>query len=290
MNTHKHRYLKKQGLNPKESYSIDDLVKISGVKKSILQQVFNRGVGAWKNNPQSVRSRINPNKKGVPKSQRMSKEQWGMARVYSFLNDGKTAKTADKDLKEELQGGGIESKEELTEVKEYALSNTDLQDIIGKTNIFTYPQLENIRSIDELFKKGKNGVETAIMLYLTESNNVGHWIGLIKKGDTVEMFDPYGNKPEKLNKEVGGAMNHKQDPTLLRDKVKESGYKLIYNNKQHQPVSPDINTCGRHAVMRLMFGFLPLDEYNKKIKQIAKDSGITVDDLATGLTHEIIGK
>lgn len=105
MNTHRVKYLKKMGYDPKDSYNIDELSKMSGVSKSILQQVYNRGIGAWKSSPQSVRSKINPTKRGVPKSQRMSKERWAMARIYSFLNNGKTAKTADKDLKE-MSGAG----------------------------------------------------------------------------------------------------------------------------------------------------------------------------------------
>ena len=60
--------------------------KLSGVKKSILQQVFNRGVGAYKTNPGSVRPSVK------------SPEQWAYARVYSFLAGGKTRYTADKDL------------------------------------------------------------------------------------------------------------------------------------------------------------------------------------------------
>jgi hypothetical protein len=128
------------------------------------------------------------------------------------------------------------------------------------------------------------------MLFLTDSHNVGHWIGLIKRGNTIEMFDPYGNKPEKLNKEVGGAMNKYQDPHLLREKVEESGYNLIHNSKQHQPLSQDINTCGRHAVMRVMFAHLPLDKYNAVVSKIAKDSGVSVDDLATALTFDFLGR
>lgn len=52
---------------------------------SKLQKVYNRGVGAWKNNPSSVRSRTNPSRKNVPASQRMSKQQWACARVNSFV-------------------------------------------------------------------------------------------------------------------------------------------------------------------------------------------------------------
>lgn len=53
MTTHRIRYLKKVGLNPKESYGLDDLANISGIKESILQEVFDRGVGAWNWNDNS---------------------------------------------------------------------------------------------------------------------------------------------------------------------------------------------------------------------------------------------
>lgn len=107
-NTHRYRYLKSKGLDPDESYSINDLVKISGIKKSILQEVYNRGVGAWKTNPESVRIKGSFKKdddmKKFPRSKRLSKEQWGIARVYSFLNKGKTFHTADSDLAEKING------------------------------------------------------------------------------------------------------------------------------------------------------------------------------------------
>lgn len=97
--THRIQYLKKVGLDPKESYGLDDLSKVSKVPKSILQDVYNRGIGAHKNFT-SVRLKDftkNPNP-AIPASQRLTKEQWAMARVYSFLNKGTTYKTTDKDL------------------------------------------------------------------------------------------------------------------------------------------------------------------------------------------------
>ena len=53
----------------------------SGIAKGKLLQSYKRGIGAWRTSPQSVRSRTNPSRRGVPKSQRMSKEQWACARV-----------------------------------------------------------------------------------------------------------------------------------------------------------------------------------------------------------------
>ena len=56
------------------------------LSKKILQEVFNRGVGAWKSNPTSVRSQSGAKSpKGFPVGNRMSKDQWAYARVYGFV-------------------------------------------------------------------------------------------------------------------------------------------------------------------------------------------------------------
>ena len=61
-------------------------------------------------------------------------------------------------------------------LKDYSLSDDDFNKILEPdTNIFTYPQLKNVRHIDEIFdRKGR-----AIMLYLTENTHSCHWISLI---------------------------------------------------------------------------------------------------------------
>ena len=59
--------------NKIKSRSIQNLAKYFKIKKSILQEVFNRGVGAYKTNPSSVR-------KGVT-----SAEQWARPRLYKLI-------------------------------------------------------------------------------------------------------------------------------------------------------------------------------------------------------------
>lgn len=102
MATNRIQYLNKMGLDPDDSYSIEELAGISGISKGILQEVFNRAVGAWKTNLPSVRLKVsfkkNPDTTKFPRSARLSAEQWGYARIYSFLNGGKTRHTADLDL------------------------------------------------------------------------------------------------------------------------------------------------------------------------------------------------
>ena len=68
-----------------------DISKLTGIPIKILDQVYYRGVGAYKTNPKSVR----PNVK--------SPEQWAMARVYAFVVKSKTYSTADKDLADKVR-------------------------------------------------------------------------------------------------------------------------------------------------------------------------------------------
>jgi len=84
--THRENILKKYELEDK-GYSLEELSKISSISLETLQEVYNRGIGAYKTNPQSVRMK-GSYKKGVnaPMSKKLSKEQWAMARVYSFLD------------------------------------------------------------------------------------------------------------------------------------------------------------------------------------------------------------
>ena len=99
--TNKDRYNRKYKYDKGTSHSLSEIAKDTGVKRSILQQVYNRGTGAWKNNRASVR-----NVKGVKGGggAKMGKEQWSYARVYRFVMGGKTQSTADKDLWDKHKG------------------------------------------------------------------------------------------------------------------------------------------------------------------------------------------
>ena len=100
--THRENVLRRYGLPLDTSLSLAELSRLTGVRRDILQQVYNRGIGAWKTNISSVRLRKdfskNPDTSRFPRSARLGKEQWAMARVYSFLDRGKTYFTADADL------------------------------------------------------------------------------------------------------------------------------------------------------------------------------------------------
>ena len=84
--THRENVIKNYDLEDK-GHSLEELSEVSSVPLSTLQEVYNRGIGAYKTNPQSVRLK-NSYVKNVKASmkKKLSTEQWAMARVYSFLD------------------------------------------------------------------------------------------------------------------------------------------------------------------------------------------------------------
>lgn len=86
MPTNKEKYNAKYGFPKDTSHSRAAITKTSGVPIRILTEVYKRGVGARKGNPQSVRS-VATGKKNKSSSLRgkMSSAQWSMGRVYSFV-------------------------------------------------------------------------------------------------------------------------------------------------------------------------------------------------------------
>jgi hypothetical protein len=84
--THRESVLRKYGLDDK-GYSLKELSKITKIPLEILQRVYNRGIGAYYTNPTSVRMKGTYKKNVVaPMSKKLSKEQWAVARVYSFID------------------------------------------------------------------------------------------------------------------------------------------------------------------------------------------------------------
>ena len=98
MPTHREQVLRHLGLPMDTHLSVAKLARLIRVPKEALQEVYNRGVGAWKSNPESVRLLSGEKNYSASRAGKMSKEQWAMARVYSFVNRGTTFHTTDADI------------------------------------------------------------------------------------------------------------------------------------------------------------------------------------------------
>jgi hypothetical protein len=62
--------------------TLPEIAKATGISRSILQEVYDRGMAAWRTG----------HRPGA------SQQAWGMARVHSFVMKGKTWRTTDSDL------------------------------------------------------------------------------------------------------------------------------------------------------------------------------------------------
>lgn len=96
--TNRDKFYKKYNLDKSKGTSLDKVSELTGIKRSILDEVMKRGRGAHKNNPQSVRSLSGKKVGGKSLKGKMSAQQWSQARLYSFVMGGKTRQTADRDL------------------------------------------------------------------------------------------------------------------------------------------------------------------------------------------------
>ncbi len=95
--TFRDKFIKKYKLDKTASYNVKDIAKITGIKLKIIQQVYNRGVGAYKTNPTSVRSKDGDKRpSGYSVANRMTKEQWGYGRVFGFVMGNKKQVGKDK--------------------------------------------------------------------------------------------------------------------------------------------------------------------------------------------------
>jgi len=83
LNTYKNKFNKKHGLPKDTSHTIEEISKLSGYELEGLKTIYDKGVGAYHTNPQSVRPQVH------------SPEQWAMARIYASINPKSKASKVD---------------------------------------------------------------------------------------------------------------------------------------------------------------------------------------------------
>jgi len=66
-------FKKNHNISKDKSLSLQEISKLSKMPLKALQEVYNKGIGAYHTNPSSVRPMVK------------SPEQWAYARVYSFV-------------------------------------------------------------------------------------------------------------------------------------------------------------------------------------------------------------
>ena len=103
--TNRNAFLRRHGLSKDTSLSLPEIASYAGMPVGALRKVYDKGLGAYHTNPESVRVRGTFKKDpSVPLSRKLSPQQWAMARVYAFVM--KTPKVfygADKHIAEDYK-------------------------------------------------------------------------------------------------------------------------------------------------------------------------------------------
>lgn len=140
------------------------------------------------------------------------------------------------------------------------LTDGELEHYLGKeakNNIIKWSQLDEYNSIEGLLPHN----QSYKIILIEQHHNVGHWVAIMRYNyynkDVIEVFNSYGNNVlTELNyiKSIKNKLLGQSRRTLesLLDDAKSKKYDVIYNKRKFQQISPDINTCGRHIVLRLV--------------------------------------
>jgi len=167
------------------------------------------------------------------------------------------------------------------------ISDADIEKYLDKEgidNIIKYSDLKNYNNIDDLIPD-----EEGYKIILIENKlDSGHWVVLLKyKIDdkpTIEWFNSYGFKPSVdlnfisyyMNKLLGQGYDDLNN--ILNNSTDK--YDIIYNKKRFQANVPNINTCGRWILNRIiMFKHFKMDlyEYIDFIEQLQKEYDYPTD-------------
>jgi hypothetical protein len=167
------------------------------------------------------------------------------------------------------------------------LSNTDLERHTGITQdqIVKYSELADYNKIEDLLP-----TDNSFKIILIEDRfNAGHWVCVLRyknKGkSTIEYFNSYGAKWDTDWKFINKMMRiilgqNTNEMTRLMNQAEKDGFEVVWNRKKFQKLGSNIQTCGRHCVMRieaLKMGYDSIDDYEKLIKKFKTETGGNAD-------------
>lgn len=166
----------------------------------------------------------------------------------------------------------------------YSLSDADIRRAVH-TKVWIYKDLLNKNSLEGMWdSKGRFA-----LLWEVDSPQEGHWVCLIRKGDSVEYFDPYGGyRPDGERTWLSAEKAHElgEDEGKLSALIKASGLALSSNPFHYQSKAQGNNECGRHVVSRLYYYRLSETDYDAVIKKSGKTPDQFVLDVSNSLLHK----
>jgi len=178
--------------------------------------------------------------------------------------------------------------EEIQALIKTPLTDQDLNRFgITPDHIIKYSDFENVTDIEEILPEDKSFK----IILIEYKYNTGHWVTIMRYGNTLEYFNSFGLIPSKDDFTDNDVLNEELDQehlflnNLLGKEMNEDDFaNIIYNKVKFQSSKEDINTCGRHCILRILcmlYYDMDLAEYIKFMKDSKKKSELTYDELVS---------
>jgi len=167
---------------------------------------------------------------------------------------------------------------------EYSISDKDFELYLGKNvknKILKYSQLVNYCDIKQLIPSNN---DYRILLIETKYN-YGHWVCVLRYGNTIEFFNSYGYSPsydlDIINQDTNNMLGQSQK--WLNNIFDNSpNFNIIYNKLKFQEKVNGVNTCGKHIIFRIIcfkkYGF-DLKQYQSLMKYLSNKYDKSYDEL-----------
>ena len=197
--THRESFLTKHNLADK-SYSLPQLAKISKVPVAILKEVYSRGLGAAKTQPDSVRLKGSFVKNvKAPRSAKLPARQWAMARVYSFL-DGNPSHDNDLRANKEKVGGLVFDKETAFYNAFKMVADSIYE--YGATKKLWYVKQKTINKAAETLPEAYRAEWLGLLANYLRDNDINIMAGGMKGGQGENEYNTYLSGVEKYNARI----------------------------------------------------------------------------------------
>jgi hypothetical protein len=182
----------------------------------------------------------------------------------------------------------------LAERKAYPLSDTDIERLLPGTPSILYSELEG-KALNDITDANGN----AMILFVSEetpTHIIGHWLALLRQPGGVLMFDPYGGvAPDPWYRNAQDLTEQEREETdqtrpVLEGIIRKAGYTPLFNRTAYQQDKQDINTCGRHCVVRIWNAHMNNQEYTEALYTAGENPDTTVtkmtDDILQGRSKQ----
>lgn len=181
---------------------------------------------------------------------------------------------------------------------DYSLTPQDVANIVNDDiKVILSSDFGKIKNINELIDP-KKLVDKILILFRKEHKTInagnqfktlvnGHYCALMKLGNKLCFYDPYGTFPTDQLKHIKPEYRAQTDQVknYLADLMLNSPYELHYSPHKHQQCKLGINTCGRHCGVFLKLELEP-EEYNNIIRMNTK--GKFIDDKILKLSNKFM--